>query len=61
MTGPLPWSISAAWSNVTYIDGDIALIACYTGPGNALLDDFVLRATGQPFDADGALAAQGPC
>jgi anhydro-N-acetylmuramic acid kinase len=45
-------------SNITYIDGD-TLIACDTGPGNALLDDFVLQATGKPFDAGGELAARG--
>ncbi len=45
-------------SNITYIDDDV-LIACDTGPGNALLDDFVLRATGEPFDESGRLAAQG--
>src|SRR6267378_3107073 len=32
-------------SNITYIDGADTLIACDTGPGNALLDDFVLRMT----------------
>ena len=46
-------------SNITYIDGDDGLIACDTGPGNALLDDFMLRTTGQPFDDGGRLAAQG--
>src|SRR5579863_7190681 len=45
-------------ANVTYIDGD-TLIACDTGPGNALLDDFVSRSIGQRFDTDGRLAAQG--
>jgi anhydro-N-acetylmuramic acid kinase len=45
-------------SNITYIDGD-ALIACDTGPGNALLDDFMQRAIGQRFDCDGRMAAQG--
>ncbi|HLJ01403.1 MAG TPA: anhydro-N-acetylmuramic acid kinase [Bradyrhizobium sp.] len=45
-------------SNMTYVDGD-TLIACDTGPGNALLDDFVYRAIGQRFDSDGRLAAQG--
>jgi len=45
-------------SNITYIDGD-TLIACDTGPGNALLDDFVYRAISQRFDRDGHLAAQG--
>jgi anhydro-N-acetylmuramic acid kinase len=45
-------------SNVTYIDGD-TLMACDTGPGNALLDDFMNRTTGQRFDCDGRMAAQG--
>jgi anhydro-N-acetylmuramic acid kinase len=45
-------------SNITYIDGD-TLIACDTGPGNALIDDFVQRSIGQRFDCDGRLAAQG--
>src|ERR1700729_3156011 len=45
-------------SNITYIDGD-TLIACDTGPGNALLDDFMYRMTGQRFDCDGRMAAQG--
>ena len=46
-------------SNITYIDGTDALIACDTGPGNALLDDFMFRAMGQPFDCEGRLGAQG--
>jgi anhydro-N-acetylmuramic acid kinase len=46
-------------SNITYIDGDDALIACDTGPGNALVDDFMLRTTGEPFDRDGRTAARG--
>jgi anhydro-N-acetylmuramic acid kinase len=46
-------------ANVTYIDGNDTLIACDTGPGNALLDDFIYRTTGQPFDCEGRLAAQG--
>ena len=46
-------------SNITYIDGNDALIACDTGPGNALLDDFMFRTTGKPFDCEGRLAAQG--
>lgn len=56
--GPLVVVNIGGVSNVTYIDGDM-LIACDTGPGNALLDDFVLQSTGAPFDANGALAAQG--
>jgi anhydro-N-acetylmuramic acid kinase len=46
-------------SNITYIDGNDTLIACDTGPGNALLDDFMCRTTGNAFDSDGKFAAQG--
>jgi anhydro-N-acetylmuramic acid kinase len=46
-------------SNITYIDGNDVLIACDTGPGNALLDDFMYRVMHQPFDTEGRLAAQG--
>jgi anhydro-N-acetylmuramic acid kinase len=46
-------------SNITYIDGADTLIACDTGPGNALLDDFMFRVMRQPFDLEGKLAAQG--
>ena len=45
-------------ANVTYIDGE-TLIACDTGPGNALLDDFMLRRTGDAVDRDGRTAATG--
>jgi anhydro-N-acetylmuramic acid kinase len=58
-SGPLVVVNIGGVSNITYIDGDDVLIACDTGPGNALLDDFVLHSTGRPFDANGALAAQG--
>jgi anhydro-N-acetylmuramic acid kinase len=44
--------------NVTYIDSD-TVIAFDTGPASALLDDFVLRRLGRPYDADGELAASG--
>jgi anhydro-N-acetylmuramic acid kinase len=46
-------------SNITYIDGTDVLIACDTGPGNALLDDYMFRKMGQPFDCEGRIAAQG--
>ena len=50
-------------SNVTWIGGgslgDHSLIAFDTGPGNALVDDFMRQRTGQPFDAEGALASRG--
>src|SRR5258706_15015094 len=35
-------------SNITYIDGADTLIACDTGAGNALLDDYVFRTHGPP-------------
>jgi anhydro-N-acetylmuramic acid kinase len=46
-------------ANITFIDRDNDLIACDTGPGNALIDDFVRTRSGKPYDRDGALAAQG--
>jgi anhydro-N-acetylmuramic acid kinase len=51
-------------SNVTWIgpmnqEEDDALIAFDTGPGNALIDDWALRHTGEPVDRDGALAQSG--
>ena len=45
-------------ANVSYIDGN-TVIAFDTGPASAILDDFVLRRLGRPYDADGALAASG--
>src|SRR5579872_4893764 len=46
-------------SHITYIDGNDTLIACDSGPGNALLDDHIFRTTGQAFDCEGRFAAQG--
>ena len=46
-------------ANVTFIDGNVELIAFDTGPGNALIDDFVRLRTGQPRDDDGRTAAAG--
>lgn len=45
--------------NVTWIGADDGLLAFDTGPGNALIDDWALRHTGQPLDAGGALARTG--
>jgi anhydro-N-acetylmuramic acid kinase len=45
-------------ANITYIDGD-TLIACDTGPGNALLDDHMFRRLNQRFDTEGRTAALG--
>ena len=44
-------------ANVTWVSND-QLLAFDTGPGNALIDDWVLAKTGQPFDQDGSLAAK---
>ena len=44
-------------SNITYIDGTDTLIACDTGPGNALLDDHMLRHFNQRFNTEGRTAA----
>jgi anhydro-N-acetylmuramic acid kinase len=57
--GPIVLVNIGGVSNITYIDGNDTLIACDTGPGNALLDDFMYRATRQAFDTDGQMAAQG--
>src|SRR5437868_5598549 len=57
--GPLIVVNIGGVSNITYIDGSDTLIACDTGPGNALLDDFMFRTTGQPFDCEGRMAARG--
>jgi anhydro-N-acetylmuramic acid kinase len=48
-------------ANITWIggDGDDQLIACDTGPGNALIDDWLLQATGLPYDDKGETAARG--
>jgi len=45
-------------ANVTFIDGD-ELIACDTGPGNALLDDFMRLRIGQLLDTNGRAAQAG--
>jgi anhydro-N-acetylmuramic acid kinase len=45
--------------NVTWIGRDGTLIAFDTGPGNALIDDWMLRHTGKAVDTDGATAAAG--
>lgn len=47
-------------SNVTYLgQSENDLIAFDTGPGNALLDDWMTRHTGARMDKDGAMAQSG--
>jgi anhydro-N-acetylmuramic acid kinase len=46
-------------ANLTFLGTDGVLLACDTGPGNALLDDWAARHTGIPCDTGGRLAAAG--
>jgi anhydro-N-acetylmuramic acid kinase len=46
-------------ANITYVHDDQPPIAGDTGPGNALIDDFMRARTGRSLDEDGMQAAQG--
>jgi anhydro-N-acetylmuramic acid kinase len=46
-------------ANITRISPDGDLVAGDTGPGNALIDDFMRLRTGAAMDRDGALASRG--
>lgn len=46
-------------ANVTWIGEDGRVSAFDTGPGNALIDDWMARKTGKSMDADGHLARSG--
>lgn len=46
-------------ANITYVGFDGRLVAFDCGPGNALIDDWVLQHSGDRQDTDGALAASG--
>ena len=48
-------------SNISWIGGlnDEDVIACDVGPGNAMIDDWMLRHTGRVYDEHGLLAASG--
>jgi anhydro-N-acetylmuramic acid kinase len=46
-------------ANATYISSGGQLMAFDTGPGNALIDDWLKHHTGQPLDENGRLAAGG--
>jgi anhydro-N-acetylmuramic acid kinase len=45
-------------ANVTYIDED-TILAFDTGPGNALMDDWMQQRTGARYDEDGRCASAG--
>ena len=46
-------------SNVTMIDADGSVLAFDTGPGNALINDWVRKHTGAEYDVDGLHARAG--
>src|SRR4030095_7636327 len=46
-------------ANVTWIGANGELLAFDTGPGNAMIDDWMQSRLGFPRDEDGALAAKG--
>lgn len=46
-------------ANVTWIGRDGRLIAFDTGPGNALIDDWMLKRSNHAFDDGGSYAARG--
>ncbi len=46
-------------SNVTYVPRRGDPLAFDSGPGNALIDQWVAREGGVPYDADGAIASEG--
>ncbi|MFY3386514.1 anhydro-N-acetylmuramic acid kinase [Paracidovorax sp. MALMAid1276] len=46
-------------SNLSVLGGDGSVLGFDCGPGNALMDDWCQRHTGQPFDDGGAWAASG--
>jgi anhydro-N-acetylmuramic acid kinase len=56
--GPIAVLNIGGVANVTYVDGGPP-VACDTGPGNALIDDFMRARTGAPLDRDGDQAARG--
>lgn len=60
LVGPLAIVNIGGVANVTYIpeDGE-DILAWDTGPGNALLDDFMMSQFGKKRDEDGALASTG--
>ncbi len=63
LPGPLAVLNLGGVANLTWLgaatNGDRAILACDTGPGNAALDDWAMCHTGRPVDQDGALAHAG--
>ncbi|MEM7544417.1 MAG: anhydro-N-acetylmuramic acid kinase [Pseudomonadota bacterium] len=66
MTAPVAFVNIGGVANVTWVDptaerpeAEDALLAFDTGPGNALLNDWMARRGDAPIDRDGAVAAAG--
>ena len=59
LSGPLAVLNIGGVANVTYVEKEKDPVACDTGPGNALIDDFMRARTGKPLDRDGDEAAKG--
>lgn len=58
-SGPLAILNVGGVANVTLLDGAADPVACDTGPGNALIDDFLEARAGLSFDANGDIARRG--
>ncbi len=56
---PLAFVNIGGVANITFVGADGRIVAFDTGPGNAPLDDWVLRHSGVAYDRDGALALAG--
>lgn len=46
-------------SNITYVDDGVDPVAFDTGPGNTLIDQWVSREGGVPYDSGGSIASEG--
>ncbi|MCZ4279451.1 anhydro-N-acetylmuramic acid kinase [Kiloniella laminariae] len=46
-------------SNITFLGQDETVLACDTGPGNGLLDDWMMKHFDMPMDEGGKVAASG--
>ncbi len=57
--GPIAVLNIGGVANITYVENGKDPVACDTGPGNALIDDFMRARTGKPLDRDGDQAAKG--
>lgn len=57
--GPIAVLNVGGVANVTYVEAGADPVACDTGPGNALIDDFMRMRTGKPLDRGGEEAARG--